>query len=627
MPLAPRTLLLLPLLPLLLFATPGRPATSVGCIPRPWARADGTQGAVLADLLEDFARSVLDDEEARQQGASIRANFSLALTAVPAEGDGDSDSGCNDGFPGLLADAVHLAQVHYMRRLKILLAQAPGEGAVAPSLTLAQARAASPWVRWLFLDLLAATPPGQVDCPGRFNLSALQLATAGMQHENMKALLAAGAAASFASGSSASSPLHIAAAKGDATGVKLLLAAGANVILRDQHNHTPGHLNRCESPNGHDAMLPSDVDPDEPGTWGAGGMARVGAATKLPDANGWRSGDGSWEPWAWRELPTAAAASLQDTAIKDRFSMGGEERHGGWRDTQTARHAAQAVPLCSRLFPSLSTAAPSGLFAMFRFASQPVIITNATSLWRANVAFTRQSLLRQFGDVDVYVSSIPYGSVFGVREGLATLREFVTYMDGFEEAQTRAPHRESTTASDRGADAGGRRKRSPEKRETVQQGQHEEPMYVFDSEFLQAHASGLYALPPVVLEAMAGEPAHQLFLGPAGSGAPFHFHEDAVNAIVFGSKQWWLLPPGQGLYSKQHPVHFGTQPWDSNNSARTQFNAEYRAMTCQQVAGDMMYVPRGWAHSTRNLAETIGLAVEFDSANCKSIVECPTYEP
>jgi len=32
--------------------------------------------------------------------------------------------------------------------------------------------------------------------------------------------------------------------------------------------------------------------------------------------------------------------------------------------------------------------------------------------------------------------------------------------------------------------------------------------------------------------------------------------------------------------------------------------------------GDLLYVPRGWSHSTVNIAETIGIAVEIDGSSC-----------
>jgi hypothetical protein len=42
-------------------------------------------------------------------------------------------------------------------------------------------------------------------------------------------------------------------------------------------------------------------------------------------------------------------------------------------------------------------------------------------------------------------------------------------------------------------------------------------------------------LPPV-MEQSAAQP--QFFFGPAGSGAPVHFHGDAWNVVAYGAKRW-----------------------------------------------------------------------------------------
>merc|ERR1711879_922805 len=41
----------------------------------------------------------------------------------------------------------------------------------------------------------------------------------------------------------------------------------------------------------------------------------------------------------------------------------------------------------------------------------------------------------------------------------------------------------------------------------------------------------------------------QFYLGPAGSGAPMHYHNMAVNVVAFGRKRWFLYPPGDSRYS------------------------------------------------------------------------------
>ena len=119
--------------------------------------------------------------------------------------------------------------------------------------------------------------------------------------------------------------------------------------------------------------------------------------------------------------------------------------------------------------------------------------------------------------------------------------------------------------------------------------------------------------------------AHQLALGPAGSGSPLHFHEDAVNALIYGLKAWDLLPPARTAFSIAPPwcpaaeaagggvAHAGCRPPPAGG------------VRCVQVPGDLMYVPRRWAHSTVNLADGVAIAVESDGtacwhANCSRVV-------
>ncbi len=48
----------------------------------------------------------------------------------------------------------------------------------------------------------------------------------------------------------------------------------------------------------------------------------------------------------------------------------------------------------------------------------------------------------------------------------------------------------------------------------------------------------------------------QFYLGGPMSGAPFHLHGAAFNALVHGRKSWHLLPPSRDLYSSLHPLAF-----------------------------------------------------------------------
>lgn len=158
----------------------------------------------------------------------------------------------------------------------------------------------------------------------------------------------------------------------------------------------------------------------------------------------------------------------------------------------------------------------------------------------------------------------------------------------------------------------------------------------------------------------------RFYLGPAGSGSPWHWqahihsllspllywshiryysclshththhrHGDAWNAIAYGEKIWSLLPPAKAAFSNLHSYHTHfDRPWthqhheDNHNStqektdgstttsSRSSSNKDSTvgvidALHCVQEAGDIMYVPTGWAHAILNTRETVGVASEF----------------
>ena len=127
----------------------------------------------------------------------------------------------------------------------------------------------------------------------------------------------------------------------------------------------------------------------------------------------------------------------------------------------------------------------------------------------------------------------------------------------------------------------------------------------------------------------------QLFLGGPLSGAPFHLHGAAFNALVYGRKIWHLLPPSRDLYSSLHPLVFAMEggvgsEWypyrkdvgkgvGTNTTSRTSSagagagaGVTMTVGPCEVVqgAGEVLYVPGRWSHSTLNLAESVGFAVE-----------------
>ena len=97
----------------------------------------------------------------------------------------------------------------------------------------------------------------------------------------------------------------------------------------------------------------------------------------------------------------------------------------------------------------------------------------------------------------------------------------------------------------------------------------------------------------------------QWLLAPPDTGAPIHFHGNAINALVHGRKLWTFLPPRHSLYSTKH-----ISKWI--NEEYPQLNEAGKTFQCIQEAGDFLFVPDGWAHGVVNLAESVGYALGFD---------------
>eukprot|EP00056_Hartaetosiga_gracilis_P009945 m.144832 g.144832 ORF g.144832 m.144832 type:complete len:209 (+) comp13227_c0_seq14:1024-1650(+) len=137
---------------------------------------------------------------------------------------------------------------------------------------------------------------------------------------------------------------------------------------------------------------------------------------------------------------------------------------------------------------------------------------------------------------------------------------------------------------------------------------HPTPFYIFDSEILHIHNLTHLTQPPAALRKLFARSSrgdifsnesfiHQLFVGPRCSGSPLHVHHHAMNTLLSGQKQWWLLPPSKRTYTKLHPL---LTPTTISGSP-----------TCIQRQGDVILVPKGWTHATLNDAFVSGFAVEL----------------
>ena len=111
----------------------------------------------------------------------------------------------------------------------------------------------------------------------------------------------------------------------------------------------------------------------------------------------------------------------------------------------------------------------------------------------------------------------------------------------------------------------------------------------------------------------------QVYVGPTGAGAPFHYHENALNALLHGRKRWWLKEPSEAVYSVRHPrvwcrrgveVAFTLSTRRVIDRLRRRTDDAKDACTFVQEAGDVVLVPANWAHAILNEAPVVGAAFE-----------------
>ena len=93
----------------------------------------------------------------------------------------------------------------------------------------------------------------------------------------------------------------------------------------------------------------------------------------------------------------------------------------------------------------------------------------------------------------------------------------------------------------------------------------------------------------------------QLFFGPNGSGATYHFHGSAFNILYIGTKHWLIGPP-----------HL--RGW-SGTSSRMLFE-KYSDLfyNVRQRDGDAIILPANWGHMTKGVGFSLGFGNIFKSA-------------
>ncbi len=220
--------------------------------------------------------------------------------------------------------------------------------------------------------------------------------------------------------------------------------------------------------------------------------------------------------------------------------------------------------------------------------ARPVILRGAGLVvdWPGRRLLTRKNMLEGLGHLRARSSRVPYSD--GPDTKMRTVKEFVTKcMRG---SQARRVSRGCTPSE-----------------------------ILFDRvrarEFLET-----FRIPPQARACLGTYPRPsslhwpQIIMSGATGGAPFHDHQHALNGLVYGAKEWMLVPPGFSHLAHEIANTNGTSESGAWERAKARLDAAGVLSTCTQVAGDLLFVPRMWMHATRSLEESVAIALEFCSA-------------
>lgn len=183
---------------------------------------------------------------------------------------------------------------------------------------------------------------------------------------------------------------------------------------------------------------------------------------------------------------------------------------------------------------------------------KPVIIRGCPDIQTLRQRWTKAFIEHNYGSLNVEVGDIPYGSSLGRCSQIMSLSDHLG--DGSS--------------------------------------------YAFCQLNPKEHGSLINGLPIPSLFSRFPVVQQQFYHGLAGTGAPMHMHVDAWNALVHGTKRWRISPPFQGVYSATPVQQHSEGP-------------QHHTMEFTQSAGDIVYIPKYWAHEVYNLQENIGYATEF----------------
>lgn len=244
----------------------------------------------------------------------------------------------------------------------------------------------------------------------------------------------------------------------------------------------------------------------------------------------------------------------------------------------------------------------SELYQKYLSHNAPVLIRGLINDWGVAIDYNKDNLLRDSGNITVEVSDIPYANKFGGAERVDM--KLSDYID-------------------------------TETRHSIIGGEY--PWYIFRGHPIPAmsenNKSSLVTYdrcptPSSVQDCISKisgsekivedykenfqkrSKERELFInaqwamGGIGTGAPVHFHNSAWNALVYGAKKWFVFPPNSMIMSNKQIKNFIEHDYSSIAEKG------HHAMSCVQLAGDVMIIPESWSHGVLNIQDSIAIATE-----------------
>jgi hypothetical protein len=191
----------------------------------------------------------------------------------------------------------------------------------------------------------------------------------------------------------------------------------------------------------------------------------------------------------------------------------------------------------------------------------PQVITGVTDGWRAWTHWTKEQLVKRYGHIKFKVSHIPYEDLYKGENTIQVVTTLEDYINSFNSS-------DST------------------------------PLYLFSGNILNENRALASDIKIPGFLSQRSIYLKQFIIGPKNSGAPPHFHGSAINSLIYGLKMWYFWPPSAAYFSVNHI-----------NEEHSRF--EDVCYQYLQYPGETVYVPSLWGHAVINVADSIGVALEF----------------